>query len=137
MWTERVRAAVLRHRVAVGAVWLLVLLLGAAAAVLGLGRLDQSFTASGGPGHAANRAIQERYGNGAAVAPLVAVVTWPTGTDVRAGAPGSRTPWTGRRVRARGRSRTRRLATRASSARTAGPRRPWSIRRPGSRTWRV
>ncbi|WP_426366041.1 hypothetical protein [Streptomyces sp. E-08] len=85
MWTERVRAAVLRHRVAVGAVWLLVLLLGAAAAVLGLGRLDQSFTASGGPGHAANRAIQERYGNGAAVAPLVAVVTWPTGTDVRAG----------------------------------------------------
>ncbi|MER5204459.1 hypothetical protein [Streptomyces sp. NPDC002825] len=76
MWTERVRAVVLRHRVAVGAVWLLVLLLGGVAAVLGLGRLDQSFTASGGPGHRANQAIQERYGNGAAVAPLVAVVTW-------------------------------------------------------------
>ncbi|WP_369146425.1 hypothetical protein [Streptomyces sp. R44] len=76
MWTERVRTAVLRHRVAVGVVWLLVLLLGGAAAVLGLGRLDQSFTASGGPGHRANLAIQERYGNGAAVAPLVAVVTW-------------------------------------------------------------
>ncbi|MEU7385827.1 MMPL family transporter [Streptomyces tanashiensis] len=79
MWTERVRTAVLRHRVAVGVVWLLVLLLGGATAVLGLGRLDQSFTASGGPGHRANRAVQERYGNGAAVAPLVAVVTW----DVR------------------------------------------------------
>ncbi|MEV7565294.1 MMPL family transporter [Streptomyces tanashiensis] len=79
MWTERVRTAALRHRVAVGVVWLLVLLLGGATAVLGLGRLDQSFTASGGPGHRANRAVQERYGNGAAVAPLVAVVTW----DVR------------------------------------------------------
>ncbi|MGW8766668.1 hypothetical protein ACWGN5_29690 [Streptomyces sp. NPDC055815] len=76
MWTERVRTVVPRHRVAVGVVWLLVLLLGGAAAVLGLGRLDQSFTASGGPGHRANLAIQERYGNGAAVAPLVAVVTW-------------------------------------------------------------
>ncbi|MFI8765261.1 hypothetical protein ACIGN6_10090 [Streptomyces sp. NPDC053792] len=85
MWTERVRAVVLRHRVAVGVAWLLVLVLGGAAAVLGLGRLDQSFTASGGPGHRANQAIQERYGNGAAVAPLVAVVTWPAGTDVRAG----------------------------------------------------
>ncbi|GGS66212.1 hypothetical protein GCM10010222_03210 [Streptomyces tanashiensis] len=79
MWTERVRTAVLRHRAAVGVVWLLVLLLGGATAVLGLGRLDQSFTASGGPGHRANLAVQERYGNGAAVAPLVAVVTW----DVR------------------------------------------------------
>ncbi|MDV9193264.1 hypothetical protein R6L23_34500, partial [Streptomyces sp. SR27] len=73
MWTERVRAAVLRRRVAVGTGWLLVLVLGGAAVALGLGRLDQSFTASGGPGHHANQAVQERYGNGAAVAPLVAV----------------------------------------------------------------
>ncbi|WP_318209134.1 MMPL family transporter [Streptomyces sp. SJL17-1] len=87
MSTERVvriREFALRHRVAVGAVWLLVLLLGGAVAVLGLGRLDQSFTASGGSGHRANEAIQERYGNGAAVAPLVAVATWPAATDVRA-----------------------------------------------------
>ncbi len=73
----------LRHRMAVGVAWLLVLVLGGAVAVLGLGRLDQSFTASGGPGHRANQAIQERYGNGAAVAPLVAVATWPAATDVR------------------------------------------------------
>ncbi|QES13049.1 hypothetical protein DEJ45_11995 [Streptomyces venezuelae] len=73
----------LRHRRAFGFAWLLVLLLGGAVAVAGLGRLDQSFTASGGPGHRANQAIQERYGNGAAVAPLVAVVTWPAATDVR------------------------------------------------------
>lgn len=86
MSTERaVRAAefALRHRRAFGFGWLLVLLLGGAVAVAGLGRLDQSFTASGGPGHRANQAIQERYGNGAAVAPLVAVVTWPAATDVR------------------------------------------------------
>ncbi|MFB7412041.1 MMPL family transporter [Streptomyces sp. NPDC056202] len=81
--TARIRDFALRHRVAVGVVWLLVLLLGGAAAVAGLGRLDQSFTASGGPGHRANQAIQERYGNGAAVAPLVAVASWPAATDVR------------------------------------------------------
>ncbi|MEU1231875.1 hypothetical protein [Streptomyces sp. NPDC005828] len=99
MWTERVRTAALRHRVAVGVVWLLVLLLGGAVAVPGLGRLDQSFTASDGPGHRANRAVQERYGNGAAVAPLVAVVTWPGTRDAqaladaleRAAGPGART----------------------------------------------
>ncbi|MCX4983364.1 MMPL family transporter [Streptomyces sp. NBC_00572] len=82
--TVRSREFALRHRVAVGVAWLLVLLLGGVVAVLGLGRLDQSFTASGGPGHRANQAIQERYGNGAAVAPLVAVATWPAATDVRA-----------------------------------------------------
>ncbi|MGA5640377.1 MMPL family transporter [Streptomyces cinereoruber] len=87
---DRVREFALRHRAAAGAVWLLVLLLGGVAAVAGLGRLDQSFTASGGPGHRANQAVHERYGNGAAVAPLVAVVTWPAGTDVRARATGER-----------------------------------------------
>ncbi|MFF3842095.1 MMPL family transporter [Streptomyces sp. NPDC001930] len=80
----RIRDFALRHRVAVGVVWLFVLLLGGAVAAAGLGRLDQSFTASGGPGHRANQAIQERYGNGAAVAPLVAVATWPAATAVRA-----------------------------------------------------
>ncbi|MEU2115724.1 MMPL family transporter [Streptomyces sp. NPDC016459] len=93
MSTERAAAVTsfaLRHRAAVVVVWSLVLLLGGAAAVAGLGRLDQSFTASGGPGHRANQAIQERYGNGAAVAPLVAVVTWPAGTDVRAPATAAR-----------------------------------------------
>ncbi|MFJ2056640.1 MMPL family transporter [Streptomyces sp. NPDC087908] len=80
----RTRERALRHRTAVGVTWLLVLLLGGAVAVLGLGRLDQSFTASGGPGHRANQAVQERYGNGAAVAPLVAVASWPAGADVRA-----------------------------------------------------
>ncbi|MBX9423011.1 MMPL family transporter [Streptomyces lateritius] len=86
MSTERLRAVeefALRHRVAMVVVWSLVLLLGGAAAVAGFGRLDQSFTASGGPGHRANQAVQERYGNGAAVAPLVAVATWPAAADVR------------------------------------------------------
>ncbi|MFJ8295646.1 MMPL family transporter [Streptomyces sp. NPDC094447] len=82
--TARTRDLALRHRTAVGVAWLLVLLIGGAVAVLGLGRLDQSFTASGGPGHRANQEVQERYGNGAAVAPLVAVASWPAGADVRA-----------------------------------------------------
>ncbi|MFJ9825775.1 hypothetical protein ACIRSU_15580 [Streptomyces sp. NPDC101160] len=58
---------------AIGVVWLLALLVGGAVAVAGLGRLDQSFTATGGPGHRANQEIHARYGNGAAVPPLVAV----------------------------------------------------------------
>ncbi|MGW4161702.1 hypothetical protein [Streptomyces sp. NPDC004788] len=58
---------------AIGVVWLLALLVGGAVAVAGLGRLDQSFTATGGPGHRANQTIHARYGNGAAVPPLVAV----------------------------------------------------------------
>ncbi|MFG3487133.1 MMPL family transporter [Streptomyces sp. NPDC047972] len=82
--TARTRDLALRHRTSVGLAWLLVLLIGGAVAVLGLGRLDQSFTASGGPGHRANQEVQERYGNGAAVAPLVAVASWPAGADVRA-----------------------------------------------------
>ncbi|MEU9096955.1 MMPL family transporter [Streptomyces sp. NPDC048361] len=72
------------HRGVVCLLWLAVLLVGGAAAAGGLGRLDQSFTASGQDGSRANAAITERYGSGAGVAPLVAVVTWPDGTDGRA-----------------------------------------------------
>ncbi|MGW2814913.1 MMPL family transporter [Streptomyces sp. NPDC001415] len=71
------------HRGFVCLLWLTVLLVGGAVAVGGLGRLDQSFTASGQDGSRANAAITERYGSGAGVAPLVAVVTWPDGTDGR------------------------------------------------------
>lgn len=71
------------HRGFVCLLWLAVLLVGGAVAVAGLGRLDQSFTASGQAGSRANAAITERYGSGAGVAPLVAVVTWPDGTDGR------------------------------------------------------
>ncbi|WP_370414797.1 hypothetical protein [Streptomyces fradiae] len=73
-------------------VWLLALLVGGAVAMAGLGRLDQSFTATGGPGHRANQEIHERYGNGAAVPPLVAVP--PAGDPdavARAAGPGART----------------------------------------------
>ncbi|MEU9195439.1 MMPL family transporter [Streptomyces hundungensis] len=69
------------HRGLVCLLWLAVLLAGGVAAATHLGRLDQSFTASGQDGSRVNAAIAERYGAGAAVAPLVAVVTWPDGTD--------------------------------------------------------
>ncbi|MFE9402465.1 MMPL family transporter [Streptomyces sp. NPDC006530] len=71
------------HRRLVCLLWLAVLVAGGVAAATHLGRLDQSFTASGQDGSRANAAITERYGAGAGVAPLVAVVTWPDGTDGR------------------------------------------------------
>ncbi|MFF9199210.1 hypothetical protein ACF09L_28790 [Streptomyces sp. NPDC014779] len=58
----------------------------------GLGRFDQSFTTVGGPGHRANQEIHERYGNGAAVPPLVAVAPpEDPGAVARAAGPGART----------------------------------------------
>ncbi|MCX5385564.1 MMPL family transporter [Streptomyces sp. NBC_00083] len=85
---ERYAASLARrsagHRGSVCLLWLAVLLVGGAVvAGGGLGRLDQSFTASGQAGSRANTAITERYGSGAGVAPLVAVVSWPGGTDGR------------------------------------------------------
>ncbi|MFE9117417.1 MMPL family transporter [Streptomyces sp. NPDC007172] len=71
------------HRRLVCLLWLAVLLAGGAATAANLGRLDQSFTASGQDGSRANAAITERYGAGAGVAPLVAVITWPAGTSGR------------------------------------------------------
>ncbi|MET8509463.1 hypothetical protein ABZV60_33310, partial [Streptomyces sp. NPDC004787] len=58
----------------------------------GLGRFDQSFTPVGGSGHRANQEIHERYGNGAAVPPLVAVAPpEDPGAVARAAGPGART----------------------------------------------
>ncbi|MFF8597441.1 hypothetical protein ACF065_00730 [Streptomyces sp. NPDC015232] len=72
--------------------WLLLLAAAGAVAVAGLGRFDQSFTAAGGPGHRANQEIHERYGNGAAVPPLVAVAPpEDPGAVARAAGPGART----------------------------------------------
>ncbi|MGW2790357.1 MMPL family transporter [Streptomyces sp. NPDC001251] len=78
------------HRGLVCLLWLAVLLAGGAAAAANLGRLDQSFTASGQDGSRANAAITQRYGAGAGVAPLVAVVTWPDGTSGRSAGPAAR-----------------------------------------------
>ncbi|GHB19001.1 hypothetical protein GCM10010331_01060 [Streptomyces xanthochromogenes] len=91
---ERYAAGLVRlsvgHRGLVCLLWLAVLLAGGAAAAANLGRLDQSFTASGQDGSRANAAITERYGAGAGVAPLVAVVTWPDGTGGRSAAAAAR-----------------------------------------------
>ncbi|MFF4184953.1 MMPL family transporter [Streptomyces sp. NPDC001691] len=78
------------HRGLVCLLWLAVLLVGGAASAAHLDRLDQSFTASGQDGSRANAAIIERYGSGAGVAPLVAVVTWPDGARGRSPAAAAR-----------------------------------------------
>ena len=54
----------LRHKLAVVAAWLVVLVAGGAAAGVVPGRLSQEFAFPGQEGYEANVAILEAYGNG-------------------------------------------------------------------------
>jgi len=78
----------LRHKLAVVAAWLVVLVAGGAAAGVVPGRLSQEFAFPGQEGYEANVAILEAYGNGGPGNPLVPVVTLPEGTA--ADSPGTR-----------------------------------------------
>jgi putative drug exporter of the RND superfamily len=78
----------LRHKLAVVAAWLVVLVAGVAAAGVVPGRLSQEFSFPGEEGYEANVAILEQYGNGGPGNPLVPVVTLPEGTTVDS--PGTR-----------------------------------------------
>ena len=78
----RLTQFLLRHRLAVVAVWLVVLVAGVAAAGAVPGRLSQEFSFPGQEGYEANVAILERYGNGGPGNPLVPVVTLPGGATV-------------------------------------------------------
>ncbi|MET0228259.1 MAG: asparaginase, partial [Actinomycetes bacterium] len=78
----------LRHKLAVVAAWLVVLVAGGAAAGVVPGRLSQEFAFPGQEGYEANVAILEAYGNGGPGNPLVPVVTLPEGTT--ADSPGTR-----------------------------------------------
>jgi putative drug exporter of the RND superfamily len=84
----RLTRFLLRHKLAVVAAWLVVLVAGVAAAGAVPGRLSQEFSFPGEEGYEANVAILEAHGNGGPGNPLVPVVTLPTGTTVDS--PGTR-----------------------------------------------
>ena len=79
----RLTRFLLRHKLAVVAAWLVVLVAGVAAAGVVPGRLSQEFSFPGEEGYEANVAILEAYGNGGPGNPLVPVVTLPEGTTGR------------------------------------------------------
>ncbi|HJW62485.1 MAG TPA: MMPL family transporter, partial [Actinomycetes bacterium] len=78
----RLTQFLLRHKLAVVAAWLVVLVAGVAAAGVVPGRLSQEFSFPGEEGYEANVAILEAYGNGGPGNPLVPVVTLPEGATV-------------------------------------------------------
>jgi RND superfamily putative drug exporter len=78
----RLTQFLLRHKLAVVAAWLVVLVAGGAAAGAVPSRLSQEFSFPGQEGYEANVAILETYGNGGPGNPLVPVVTLPAGTTV-------------------------------------------------------
>ncbi|HZA81470.1 MAG TPA: MMPL family transporter, partial [Actinomycetes bacterium] len=78
----RLTRFLLRHKLAVVAAWLVVMVAGVAAAGAVPGRLSQEFSFPGEPGYEANVAILAEYGNGGPGNPLVPVVTLPEGTTV-------------------------------------------------------
>ncbi|HEV3397988.1 MAG TPA: hypothetical protein VG693_01700, partial [Actinomycetes bacterium] len=80
----RLTSFLLRHKLAVVAAWLVVLVAGGAAAGVVPGRLSQEFSFPGEEGYEANVAILEAYGNGGPGNPLVTVVA------LRPGPPGCR-----------------------------------------------
>ena len=84
----RLTEFLLRHKLAVVAAWLVVLVAGVAAAGVVPGRLSQEFSFPGEEGYEANVAILEAYGNGGPGNPLVPVVELPEGTTVDS--PGTR-----------------------------------------------
>jgi RND superfamily putative drug exporter len=78
----RLTQFLLRHKLAVVAAWLVVLVAGVAAAGVVPGRLSQEFSFPGEEGYEANVAILRAYGNGGPGNPMVPVVTLPDGTTV-------------------------------------------------------
>ncbi|HSK36927.1 MAG TPA: MMPL family transporter, partial [Actinomycetota bacterium] len=84
----RLTQFLLRHKLAVVAAWLVVLVAGGAAAGAVPGRLSQEFSFPGEEGYEANVAILEAYGSGGPGNPLVPVVALPDGTTVDS--PGTR-----------------------------------------------
>jgi putative drug exporter of the RND superfamily len=79
---DRLSRFLLRHRLAVGLLWLAVLAVGVATAGTVSGRLSTDFSLPGAKSYEATQAILRTYGNGARTAPLVPVVVLPAGTSV-------------------------------------------------------
>ena len=73
---------VLAHKRLVMGFWLVALLAGGVASTKVGGKLSQEFALPGQPGHQANAAILDTYGNGGLQQALVAVVRPPAGQTV-------------------------------------------------------
>ncbi|MGZ8634861.1 MAG: MMPL family transporter, partial [Solirubrobacteraceae bacterium] len=79
---QRLTRRVLQHKRLVAATWILLTLVGIAAAGPASSALDQRFSVPGKEGWEASQEIQRVYGNGGETLPLVAVATLPQGTTV-------------------------------------------------------
>jgi RND superfamily putative drug exporter len=79
---QRLTRSVLRHKRAVAIGWLLLTLVGVAAAGPASSALDQRFSVPGREGWEASQEIERVYGNGGETLPLIPVVTLPNGTTV-------------------------------------------------------
>jgi RND superfamily putative drug exporter len=79
---DRLSRFLLRHRLGVGPLWLVVLVVGIAVSGSVSGRLSTDFSLPGASSYQANQAILRVYGNGASARPLVPVVTLRPGTTV-------------------------------------------------------
>jgi RND superfamily putative drug exporter len=79
---QRLTRSVLRHKRAVAIGWLLLTLVGVAAAGPASSALDQRFSVPGREGWEASQEIERIYGNGGETLPLMPVVTLPDGTTV-------------------------------------------------------
>jgi putative drug exporter of the RND superfamily len=79
---ERLTRRVLRHKRLVAVSWILLTLVGVAAAGPASEALDQRFSVPGREGWEASQEILKAYGNGGETLPLVPVVTVPQGQTV-------------------------------------------------------
>src|ERR671936_1948628 len=83
----RLARFVLRHRKAVVAFWLVLLVAGVAGAGRVSDRLTFDFALPGEPGYETAKQIDRIYGNGGSQPPSILVVTAPRGETVRGEAP--------------------------------------------------
>jgi RND superfamily putative drug exporter len=79
---DRLSRFLLRHRLAVGLCWLVILAVGIATAGTVSGRLSTNFSLPGAKSYETNQAILRVYGNGGDARPLLPVVTLAAGTTV-------------------------------------------------------
>jgi putative drug exporter of the RND superfamily len=79
---ERLTRRVLRHRRLIGIGWLLLTIVGMAAAGPATKALDQKFSVPGREGWDASQEIQRVWGNGGESVPFLPVVSLPAGTTV-------------------------------------------------------
>ena len=79
---QRLTRSVLQHKRAVAIGWLLLTLVGVAAAGPASSALDQRFSVPGREGWETSQEIERVYGNGGETLPLVPIVTLPNGTTV-------------------------------------------------------